>query len=73
MIIPHQTIKSGDNLYRNIAAASILAKEYHDEYVKKLCELNPDLKKYDWVPMEFDDSGQESGIIEIKESFALVD
>jgi ribonuclease HII len=47
-IIPHMLITGGDNKYRNIAAASILAKTYHDEYVKKLLESEPDLKKYGW-------------------------
>ncbi len=47
-IIPHQTIIGGDNKYRNIAAASILAKTYHDEYVLDLLEKNPDLEKYGW-------------------------
>ena len=47
-VIPHMLVKGGDNKYFSIAAASILAKEYHDEYVKNLCKLNPDLKKYDW-------------------------
>ena len=31
-IIPHVCIPGGDNEYLNIAAASILAKEYRDEY-----------------------------------------
>ena len=48
-IIPHQLIKSGDNLYYSIAAASILAKVYHDEYVQNLCKQNPDYEKYDWL------------------------
>ena len=48
-VIPNQLIKGGDNLYYSIAAASILAKVYHDDYVKKLCEENPDLNKYDWL------------------------
>ena len=47
-MVPHQLIKGGDNKYYSIAAASILAKEYHDEYVKNLCKENPDLNKYDW-------------------------
>jgi ribonuclease HII len=47
-IIPHMLVTGGDNKYRNIAAASILAKTYHDEYVKKLLENEPDLKKYGW-------------------------
>jgi ribonuclease HII len=47
-VIPHMLVTGGDNKYRNIAAASILAKTYHDEYVKSLLELDPDLKKYGW-------------------------
>ena len=45
--IPHVCIPGGDNKYLNIAAASILAKEYHDEYIMNLCSENPDLNKYD--------------------------
>ena len=48
MIIPHQLITSGDNKYRNIAAASILAKTYHDEYIENLLREEPDLEKYGW-------------------------
>ena len=37
----------GDSKYLSIAAASIIAKEYHDDYIKDLCTTNPDLdKKY---------------------------
>ena len=46
-IIPHICIPNGDNKYLNIAAASILAKEYHDEYIIKLCNENPILINYD--------------------------
>ena len=46
-IIPHVCIPGGDNQYLNIAAASILAKEYHDEYVIQLCDKNPILDNYD--------------------------
>lgn len=45
--IPHVCIKGGDDKYYNIAAASILAKEYRDEYIKELCETNNILDKYD--------------------------
>lgn len=46
--IPFVTIVGGDAKYANIAAASILAKEHHDEYIRKLVELQPDLQeKYD--------------------------
>ena len=48
-VIPHQLIKGGDNKYYSIAAASILAKVYHDEYVERLCEQNPDYNKYGWL------------------------
>lgn len=37
----------GDNKYKSIAAASILAKTYRDEYIKNLVEENPELKLYD--------------------------
>jgi ribonuclease HII len=47
-IISHQLITGGDNKFRNIAAASILAKCNHDDYVDKLLENNPDLNKYGW-------------------------
>ena len=47
-VISHTLVKSGDNKYRNIAAASILAKTHRDEYVEKIIENNPDLKKYGW-------------------------
>jgi ribonuclease HII len=44
--IPHTCIPKGDNLYLSIASASILAKEYHDQYIKELCDNNPELDKY---------------------------
>jgi len=47
-LIEHICIVEGDNKYISIACASILAKEYHDEYIKKLVEDNSDLNKYDW-------------------------
>ena len=46
-IIPHVCIPSGDDKYLNIAAASILAKEYHDEYILQLCNDNPILDNFD--------------------------
>lgn len=43
-----QSVVKGDSLYYSIAAASIIAKEYHDAYIKKLCENNPELnERYD--------------------------
>ena len=39
-------IVKGDSKYYSIACASIIAKEYHDEYIKNLCN-NTDLdEKY---------------------------
>jgi ribonuclease HII len=45
--IEHICIPQGDNIYTNIAAASILAKEYHDEYIVNLVKENPQLEEYD--------------------------
>jgi ribonuclease HII len=39
--IPHITIEGGDNLYCSIAAASIIAKVEHDEYILDLCSKYP--------------------------------
>jgi len=47
-LIPNTCIVNGDAKYTPIACASILAKVYHDEYIEKLCDENPDYKKYDW-------------------------
>ncbi len=43
--IPHECIVKGDSKYMNIAAASILAKTYRDEYMEKIHEEFP---MYDW-------------------------
>lgn len=40
--IPHQTIVKGDGKYASIAAASILAKTYRDDYMKKLAKDYPE-------------------------------
>ena len=37
------SIIKGDELYYSISAASIIAKEYHDEYIKDLCSNYPEL------------------------------
>lgn len=44
--IPHTTIVKGDGKYLAIAAASILAKTYRDDYMNKLAEEYP---QYDWL------------------------
>ena len=42
------SVIKGDATYLSIAAASIIAKEYHDAYIKDLCVNNPELNiKYD--------------------------
>lgn len=43
--IPHQCIVKGDSKYMSIAAASILAKTYRDEYMEK---LHQDFPMYMW-------------------------
>lgn len=43
--LPHTTIVKGDGKYLSIAAASILAKTYRDDYMGKLAEEYP---QYDW-------------------------
>ena len=43
-----QSVVKGDAKFYSIAAASIIAKEYHDEYIKHLCQEKPELnEKYD--------------------------
>lgn len=43
--LPHTTIVKGDGKYLSIAAASILAKTYRDDYMDGLAEEYP---QYDW-------------------------
>lgn len=43
--IPYQTIVKGDGKFQNIAAASILAKTYRDEYMLKIHRQFP---QYQW-------------------------
>jgi len=44
--LPYSTIVKGDGKYLSIAAASILAKTYRDDYMNKLAEEYP---QYDWL------------------------
>lgn len=46
LILPHTTIVKGDGKYLSIAAASILAKTYRDDYMNRLAEEYP---QYDWL------------------------
>ena len=43
--VPHTTVVKGDGKYLSIAAASILAKTYRDDYMNRLHEEYP---VYDW-------------------------
>lgn len=43
--VPYTTIVKGDGKYLSIAAASILAKTYRDDYMKSIAEEYP---QYDW-------------------------
>ena len=44
--IPHKCIVQGDGIYASIAAASILAKTYRDDYMKA---LHPKFPQYNWM------------------------
>ena len=44
--LPHTTIVKGDAKYLSIAAASILAKTYRDDYMNELAKEYP---QYDWL------------------------
>jgi ribonuclease HII len=41
--VPYTTVEQGDGKYTFIAAASILAKNAHDEYILDLCKEHPGL------------------------------
>ena len=43
--VPHQTIVKGDAKFMSIAAASVLAKTYRDEYMEKIHQEFP---QYNW-------------------------
>lgn len=43
--VPHTTVVKGDGKYMAIAAASVLAKTYRDDYMNRLAEEYP---QYDW-------------------------
>ena len=42
---PYQTVVHGDGIYASIAAASVLAKTYRDDYMKNLAQ---DYPQYGW-------------------------
>lgn len=43
--VPHTTVVKGDGKYMSIAAASVLAKTYRDDYMNSLAKEYP---QYDW-------------------------
>tara|TARA_B100000886_G_scaffold336021_1_gene294057 strand:- start:400 stop:1014 length:615 start_codon:yes stop_codon:yes gene_type:complete len=46
--VEYECIVGGDDLHKNIAAASILAKVARDEYIEDICEKHPELiERYD--------------------------
>ena len=45
MAVPHKTVVKGDGKYMSIAAASILAKTYRDDYMMRLHQIYP---QYGW-------------------------
>ena len=49
-LVDHKCVIGGDNKYFNIACASVLAKEYHDQIVKDYVKQQPELdEKYNWL------------------------
>ncbi len=46
LVFPQETIKNGDNLYKCIGAASIIAKVYRDNYMTGMHEFFPE---YNWA------------------------
>jgi ribonuclease HII len=74
--IPHECIIKGDSLYLSIAAASILAKTYRDDYMQKLAQQFPG---YSWeTNMGYPTQQHRDGIRELgitpfhRKSFALL-
>jgi ribonuclease HII len=45
-LIDHECFINGDNIYLNIAAASIVAKNYHDNQILELLKSKPELNVY---------------------------
>lgn len=47
--IYHECINKGDSIYTSIAAASILAKEQHNDNIRELVNKHNELEKYDLI------------------------
>ena len=64
-LIDNICIIGGDDKYLPIACASILAKEYHDDYIKNLIENNDHFLNYGWdTNMSYGTEKHIKGIIE---------
>jgi len=46
-VINYECVPKADNIYLNVAAASIVAKDFHDNEILELLEKEKDLLKYD--------------------------
>ena len=46
-VIDYECVPKADNIYLNVAAASIVAKDFHDNEILELLEKEKDLLKYD--------------------------
>lgn len=75
--IKHKTVVKGDGLYFSIAAASVLAKTFRDEYMEKIHNEFPD---YDWIKNKgYPTPGHKKAIIKYgitpyhRRSFKLLD
>lgn len=62
----HECIPQGDNQYISIAAASILAKTHHDEWIMNVCEKDKSLdEKYKWLSnMGYGTKAHRDGIMQ---------
>lgn len=62
----HECIPQGDNHYISIAAASILAKTYHDDWIEQACKNDTSLdEKYKWSSnMGYGTKAHREGIIQ---------
>jgi len=60
--IPHETIVKGDAKYMSIAAASVLAKTYRDEYMEK---IHLDFPEYNWKQNKGYPTKQHRDVIQI--------
>ena len=74
--IPHQCIVEGDAKYASIAAASVLAKTYRDDFMRKLHQKFPDYswnKNKGYATVEHRDAIMKYGVTDYhRKSFRLL-